>query len=149
MDNSNKSTQQNIIGEVNWQELYILTDHWKSDLNFYKDDLRFLHHLIDKYIIWITKDDNLNLVKNIQKNLFEIRNKSMDLMKELTTHQGNLGLMVENPVQSSNPQFEKDHEVLEDKISKFVKLFRSNRKEVFNITEYIIDSEELPNILKS
>lgn len=149
MDSSNKSTQQNKIGEVNWQELYILTDHWKSDLNFYKDDLRFLHHLIDKYIIWITKDDNLNLVKNIQKNLFEIRNKSMDLMKEVTTHQGNLGLMVENPVQSSNPQFIDDHEDLEDKMSKFVKLFRSNRKEVFSITEYIIDSEELPNILKN
>lgn len=149
MDNSNKSTQQNKIGEVNWQELYILTDHWKSDLNFYKDDLRFLHHLIDKYIIWITKDDNLNLVKNIQKNLFEIRKKSMDLMREVNTHQGNLGLMVENPVQSSNPQFIDDHEDLEDKMSKFVKLFRSNRKEVFSITEYIIDSEELPNILKN
>ncbi|WP_297704782.1 hypothetical protein [uncultured Eudoraea sp.] len=149
MDSSNKSTQQNKIGEVNWQELYILTDHWKSDLEFYKDDLRFLHHLIDKYIIWITKDDNLNLVKNIQKNLFEIRKKSMDLMREVNTHQGNLGLMVENPVQSSNPQFIDDHEDLEDKMSKFVKLFRSNRKEVFSITEYIIDSEELPNILKN
>ncbi|MDB4270594.1 hypothetical protein N9896_00730 [bacterium] len=149
MDNSNKSIQQNTIGEVNWQELYILTDHWKSDLNFYKDDLRFLHHLIDKYIIWITKDDNLNMVNDIKKNLFEIRKKSMDLMKEVTTHLGNLGLMVENPVQSSNPQFIEDHEALEDKISKFVKLFRTNRKEVFNITEYIIDSEELPNILKS
>jgi predicted regulator of amino acid metabolism with ACT domain len=57
--------------------------------------------------------------------------------------------MVENPVQSSNPQFVKDHEALEDKISKFVKSFRSNRKEVFKITEYIIDSEKLPNILKS
>ena len=149
MENSNKSIQQNTIGEVNWQELYILTDHWKSDLNFYKDDLRFLHHLIDKYIIWITKDDNLNMVNDIKKNLFEIRKKSMDLMKEVTTHLRNLGLMVENPVQSSNPQFIEDHEALEDKISKFVKLFRSNRKEVFNITEYIIDSEELPNILKS
>jgi hypothetical protein len=149
MDNSNKSTQQNTIGEVNWQELYILTDHWKSDLNFYKDDLRFLHHLIDKYIIWITKDDNLNMVQEIKKNLFEIRNISVDLMKEVTSHQGNLGLMVENPVQTSNPQFMKDHEVLEDKISNFVKLFRSNRKEIFKITEYVIDSEELPNILKN
>ena len=149
MDNDTKSTQQNNIIEINWQELYILTDHWKSDLDFYKDDLRFLHHLIDKYIIWITKDDNLNLVKDIEKNLFEIKKKSLDLMKELSTHQGNLGLMVENPVQSSNPQFLKDHEVLEEKVSNFVKLFRSNRKEVFKITEYIIDSEELPDILKS
>jgi len=149
MDNDTKSTQQNNIIEINWQELYILTDHWKSDLDFYKDDLRFLHHLIDKYIIWITKDDNLNLVKDIEKNLFEIKKKSLDLMKELSTHQENLGLMVENPVQSSNPQFLKDHELLEDKVSNFVKLFRSNRKEVFKITEYIIDSEELPDILKS
>jgi hypothetical protein len=149
MDNDTKSTQQNNIIEINWQELYILTDHWKSDLDFYKDDLRFLHHLIDKYIIWITKDDNLNLVKDIEKNLFEIKKKSLDLMKELSTHQENLGLMVENPVQSSNPQFLKDHEVLEEKVSNFVKLFRSNRKEVFKITEYIIDSEELPDILKS
>ena len=149
MDNDTKSTQQNNIREINWQELYILTDHWKSDLDFYKDDLRFLHHLIDKYIIWITKDDNLNLVKDIEKNLFEIKKKSLELMKELSTHQGNLGLMVENPVQSSNPQFLKDHEVLEEKVSNFVKLFRSNRKEVFKITEYIIDSEELPDILKS
>jgi hypothetical protein len=149
MDNSNKSTQQNEVRDVNWQELYILTDHWKSDLNFYKDDLRFLHHLIDKYIIWITKDENLNMVEGIKKNLFEIGNKSADLMKEVTTHQANLGLMVENPVQSSNPQFAKDHEILESEISKFVKLFRTNRKEVFKITEYVIDSEELPNILKS
>lgn len=149
MDNSNKSTRQNTVRDVNWQELYILTDHWKSDLNFYKDDLRFLHHLIDKYIIWITKDDNLNLVQEIKKNLFEIRNEGVDLMNEIITHKSNLGLMVENPVEGSNPQFVKDHETLEDKISKYVKLFRSNRKEVFNITEYIIDSEELPNILKS
>ena len=149
MDNSNKSTQENTFEAVNWQELYILTDHWKSDLNFYKDDLRFLHHLIEKYIIWITKEDNLNLVQEIKKNLFEIRNEGIDLMKEVISHQSNLGLMVENPVQSSNPQFVKDHEVLEDKISKYVKSFRSNRKEVFKITEYIIDSEKLPNILKS
>ncbi|UCD62480.1 MAG: hypothetical protein JSV59_12975 [Flavobacteriaceae bacterium] len=149
MDNDTKSKQQNNMGEVKWQELYILTDHWKSDLDFYKDDLRFLHHLIDKYIIWITKDDNLNMVKDIEKNLFEIKKESLALMNELITHQGNLGLMVENPVQSSNPQFLKDHETLEEKIANFVKLFRSNRKEVFNITEYIIDSEELPNILKS
>ncbi|MGB5204241.1 hypothetical protein [Eudoraea sp.] len=149
MDNGNKSTQENTYEAVNWQELYILTDHWKSDLNFYKDDLRFLHHLIEKYIIWITKDDNLNLVQEIKKNLFEIRNEGIELMKEVISHKSNLGLMVENPVQSSNPQFVKDHEVLEDKISKFVKSFRSNRKEVFKITEYIIDSEKLPNILKS
>ncbi len=27
------------IQEANWQELYVLTQHWKKDLEFYKDDL--------------------------------------------------------------------------------------------------------------
>jgi hypothetical protein len=148
MDKSNKSKQPNKAGEVNWQELYILAGHWKSDLCFYKDDLKFLHHLINKYIIWITKDENLIMVKEIEKNLFELRNKSEDLMQDVITHQGNLALILENPIHSPNPQFLRDHEDLEDKISNFVKLFRSNRKEVFNITEYVIDSEELPNVLR-
>ena len=76
MNDDTKSTQENNIEEVKWQELYVLTDHWKSDLAFYKDDLRFLHHLIDKYIIWITKDENLNMVQDIKKILFEIKSKS-------------------------------------------------------------------------
>ena len=148
MDNNNKSKQPEKAAEVNWQELYILAGHWKSDLNFYKDDLKFLHHLINKYIIWITKDENLNMVKEIEKNLFELRNKSEDLMQDVITHQGNLALILENPIHRPKPQFLGDHEDLEDKISNFVKLFRSNRKEVFKITEYVLDSEELPNVLR-
>jgi hypothetical protein len=88
------------------------------------------------------------MVKEIEKNLFELRKKSTDLIQNVITHQGNLALILENPIHSPNPQFLKDHEELEDKISKFVKLFRSNRKEVFKITEYVIDSEELPNVLR-
>ncbi len=52
-----------------WQELYVLTEHWKSDLLFYKDDLKFLHHLLDKYFIWITKTENLKAVQTIGQNI--------------------------------------------------------------------------------
>ena len=47
-----------------WDELYVLTEHWRSDFQFYKDDLRFLHHLIDKYFMWITKPENFDLVED-------------------------------------------------------------------------------------
>ena len=45
--------------------------------------------------------------------------------------------------------FQKEHEILEDEIADFVKVFRENRKEVFKITEYVIDSEQLVSILES
>ncbi|MFK5973327.1 MAG: hypothetical protein QM485_08600 [Flavobacteriaceae bacterium] len=62
MNDFRKRPKDNFIQETNCQELYVLTNHWKSDLLFYKDDLIFLHHLIDKYFIWITKKDNLTKV---------------------------------------------------------------------------------------
>ncbi len=41
------------IEEGDWQPLYVLTEHWKSDLSFYAEDLKFLAHLIDNYFMWI------------------------------------------------------------------------------------------------
>ena len=52
-----------------WEDLYILAEHWESDLKFYSDDLRFLHHLVDKYFIWITKSENLELVRESRSDV--------------------------------------------------------------------------------
>jgi hypothetical protein len=57
------------IFDASWQDLYILTEHWKSDLLFYKNDLNFLDHLIDKYVIWITKREDVELVRTIEKSI--------------------------------------------------------------------------------
>ncbi len=36
------------IHEADWQQLYALTEHWKSDFQFYNTDLTFLQHVIYK-----------------------------------------------------------------------------------------------------
>ena len=38
-------------------------------------------------------------------------------------------------------KFRNEHEILEDELAQFVKDFRANRKEIFKITEHIIDGE--------
>lgn len=137
------------IQEAPWGKLYVLTQHWKSDLEFYKDDLRFLHHLIDKYFIWITKEENLEIVKKIRKNLFEAGKRSKDLLDKVSKHLVQIGYLVESSKEANARVFKMEHEHLEDEIVDFIKSFRQNRKEAFAITEYVIDSEELPHILKS
>ncbi len=52
------------------QELYILSNHWNSDLSFLTDEIRFLKKLIDHYAISDLKSEPLNEVlyyKNILK----------------------------------------------------------------------------------
>ncbi|WP_299524390.1 hypothetical protein [uncultured Lutibacter sp.] len=69
------------IFEANGQELYILTEHWKSDMLFYKEDLNFLNHLIDKYFIWISKKEDADLVKKIDTSILIINVQCSTLIK--------------------------------------------------------------------
>ena len=133
--------------EANWQELYVLTQHWKKDLEFYKDDLRFLHRLVDKYFIWITEKENLEMVKKIGVNPLGISTKCQDLLDKVSKHILHLGKLIENPNIEESRIFRLEYEHLEDEIANFVKSFRENRKEVFTITEYVVDNEKLVHLL--
>ena len=88
---SNKETQ--FVKEGPWSELYVLTGHWKADLEFYSDDLRFLHYLIDKYFMWITKPENLDMVKALKAGLSLLKKKNKDLLEKVSRHLGQFGQM--------------------------------------------------------
>ncbi len=131
------------------QQLYILAGHWKSDLRFYRDDLRFLHHLIDKYFIWITKKEHLDKVLKLKAELHRLQTKSENLLLQVLEHQGQLGHYVERTNGNDIGINMKNHVHLEEEMATFVKSFRANRKEVMKLSGYIIDSEGLSNILET
>ncbi|MBU2903933.1 hypothetical protein KO529_03980 [Arenibacter algicola] len=147
MEHTKNNKELQFVEDGPWSELYVLTEHWKSDLEFYKDDLRFLHHLIDKYFMWITKPENLDMVKELKVGLFDLKNKCQDLLKKVGRHGTHLGQMVEDYNKADASIIRTEHEHLEEEVANFVTLFRSNRKEVFAITEFIIDSESLANLM--
>lgn len=149
MNKQTKNSELDFLENGPWDELYVLTEHWKSDIEFYRDDLRFLHHLIEKYFIWITKPENLELVKELQQGLFGLNKKSDDLREKTGKHLIQLGKLVENPNSGNAGVIKTEHEHLEEEIADFVKEFRRNRKEVFVLTEYIIDSEDLVRMMES
>jgi len=132
----------NYIFNANWQELNVLTEHWKSDLLFYKDDLKFLDHLIDKYFIWISKKEDFNLVKSIEVGIVETSKECSSLLQRVNKHLVDIAALIVNPFKYNSQQFREEHQQLEDDISAFVKDFRANRKEVFEVTEHVIESEE-------
>ena len=68
-------------------------------------------------------------------------------MKKVGRHGTHLGQMVEDYNKADASIIRTEHEHLEEEVANFVKLFRSNRKEVFAITEFIIDSESLANLM--
>lgn len=145
MNDFRNRPKDNYIREAEWEQLYVLTEHWKSDLLFYRDDLRFLHHLIDKYFLWISKKENIDMVREIEVSLLEIDKQCDSLLDKTNKHMHHLAELIDDPFTYVSDKFRDEHEILEDRLAQFVKDFRNNRKEVFTITEHIIEGEALMN----
>lgn len=133
----------NYIFNAEWKALYKLTEHWQSNLKFYKDNLFFLQRLISKYLSWISKKENIEVVKKIEANLINLDKQCSLLQKKTTKHLKFLAELIDDKSKYDSQQFREEHETLENDISSFVKLFRILKKELFKATEKIMSTEML------
>lgn len=141
MENLSLRPKGDFTWTAEYQELYILTEHWQSDLQFYKGDLRFLHHLIDKYFIWITHKENLDEMKNIASSLYEIGKKCDELLEKTSKHLTHLSELIDDPFKYDPHKFRSEHEELENEIAAFIKKFWGIKKETFAVSEQVIEKE--------
>lgn len=139
--------KNNYILETDWDELYVLTEHWMSDLYFYADDLKFFRHLIDKYFIWINQQEHQKEVERILHAVIELTDKAQDLLKKTEEHKGHIKDIIEEPFTYDSQKFREEHQKLEDEISNFIKGCRNQRKEVFSVIEHVVDKERLQEII--
>lgn len=136
------------IQETDWKELYVLTNHWKSDLLFYKDDLVFLHHLIVKYFIWIAHEDNLEEVRKVANGILQDTKSCDSLLEKVNEPLSHLASLIEESFKHNSGEFRDEHQELEDEISVFVKTVRKNRKQLFKVTGYVLESEQLIHLME-
>lgn len=127
--------------KTNWNQVYILTKHWKSDLEFYKMDLDFLKGLIGKYFIWLNKDQNiknlLRLKMRIQLQLTELDHTNTLIDEHLKHLQERMHLTAEQ----EGLRIEND--VLEMRIANLLMAFKALKAEVLQTTELVIEEEKL------
>ena len=143
MESIRKRPKGDFIAEANMEQLYTLTKYWNSDLHFFRDDLTFMHKLLDSYFIWIDKDENYKVASKMKNELLELKERCQDLLEKTDKHRQQIGKMILEKMEDSRV-FRMEHEHLEDEIASFVKAFRLNRLELFKITEYIKDTDKRP-----
>ena len=142
-------TEDNFVVEYTWKELYMLTKHWKSDIQFYKNDIKFLQRLINKYFIWVTKKENIETVTKIESSLHKLTKNCDSLIKSIDKHLEHLSNLINDPFKYNSQTIKAEHPKLENDIAEFIKIFREHKKDTFAITEYIVDDEKLMRHLES
>lgn len=146
----NLSSTPNGEDKVNakWQKWYILAEHWKTDLLFYRDDLKFLHDLMDKYFIWITKKEDLKKVSKTAQNILNDKRECEELLEKVEKHISHLSKIIDNSFKDNGEILRSEHKALEDEIALFIKKVRKNRTQVFSVTEYLLDNEKLEYLIR-
>ena len=70
------------------------------------------------------------------------------LLERVGEHLNHIAQTIEDPFKHDTRLFREEHQALEDDIARFYKTVRENRKQVFAITEHIMDSESLGHLLE-
>lgn len=135
------------LQKAEWSEIYVLAKHWQSDMDFYRDELRFLRNLVDKYFIWLIRDENIAQVQNMTSKLAEASQQHEQLNEKLKEHLKLLEGLISKSSTINKGEFREKHIELEDHITDFFKTFRSLKKEVFAITEHVVSEEKLKHLL--
>ncbi|MGE0561716.1 MAG: hypothetical protein AB7O47_07865 [Flavobacteriales bacterium] len=143
MENYRLRPSNNFIQSASWEELHVLTDKWKSDLEFYNFELSFLHKLIDKYYIWLSDEELINEVEQSASKVFTADKLRNTLSFSILKHLRHIEEIMENEFSHDAQAFRNEHEELENKFSSFCKNFQLLKKEVFMLTEQVLDTESV------
>lgn len=135
------------LHKSSWEELYVLTKHWQSDLDFYRDEIRFLSDLMGKYFMWLVADDNIKHVNSLTKQLSDLGRNKEEIARQVKQHLKHLEALMENAFSQDEQKFRKEHEDLEDRLTGFIWNYKVLKKEIFKTTEKVIEEEKLNRLL--
>lgn len=148
MSNYRKRPKGNYIQEATWQELYMLTESWKNDLEFYLLDIDFLERLVDTYFVKYLTNQNFDEIRELQRELLERKNKCKNLLKRIQIHFEHIVDLIDEPLMYDASIFRTEHELLEDEISEFILMLKAIKYAVFNTTKDVLESEKPKYIWK-
>jgi hypothetical protein len=143
-----KPESMHVDGEEQfWQQMYIISERWNSDLTFFNDELDFFRKLIDKYFMRLIDEKNIESTLKLATDLAKFEKRSFTILQRLNHHLRHLTNLFENPFSHDVRQCKDEHGQLEELLAPFTKDFRKIKKEVFSVTEHVMDSEKARHLL--
>lgn len=124
---------------VPWESLYAITRHWQSDLQFYRDEIRFLRNLTDKRLVWVSDDQLIVKLRTVGNTLTELTLERQELEKKLTEHFKRVSAADAARLDQALSDFQIEHALLEEDFATFTRKFRNLKKSLFVLAEQSVE----------
>lgn len=124
--------------EKSIEEMHCDATLWKSEINFVKDEIRFLEHLLSSNYIELL---HVGLYKKIEYFVNELtvqKQNGKTLLKLIEEHEIILSDLISKNCAANNKNFLKKHRSLHNEFDKYFYYFKKNKKQIFKIIESIL-----------
>lgn len=128
---------------------FVLAEHWKSDLEFYSDELDFLTSLINKNFMYLIEKNEYPGAQEIVNKLKQSIEVCDELLQAASTYMSNLRFSLTEEMKITEFDQEKEHIRLEAKIALFIKTFRSVKQEVFTLSKKVMEQKKMKRLIQA
>jgi hypothetical protein len=134
-------------GRDAWQAMYHFVEHWKSDLHFYEDELRFFRNLLDKYFLWFIEESHLADTRTLTSHLQEQEKERERLGQIASQRAAYLGRLMANPLEYQALAYPEEQDELAGAMAAFARQQRQLKQRLYQLAEHILQSEKAKHLL--
>lgn len=128
---------------------YVLAENWKSELDFYSDELNFLTMLISKYFILLLGEEDFPSLPKLVDRLKETKKVREELLKDVMEYMSKVKMLLTNDLNPKDFNAKKEHVKLETSLTLFSRSFRSLKGQVFSRIEEVTEHEKVKRLIQA
>ena len=130
-----------------WKNLYVITEHWQSDLRFYADELHFFRTLVDKHFIRLVHEAHRETTTLTVSKMSKLENRRFIIEQKVNRHLFHMANLIQDPFPRDAHAYREEHIKLEAAMADFVKDSREVKAQVFQLARRVMEEEKINHLL--
>lgn len=130
-----------------WKNLYVITEHWQSDLRFYADELHFFRILVDKHFIRLVHEAHRETTRLTVSKMSKLENRRFIIEQKVNRHLFHMANLIQDPFPHDAHAYREEHMKLEAAMADFVKESREVKTQVFQLARRVMEEEKINHLL--
>jgi len=127
---------------VTYRHCHAMARHWASDIDFYKIEMRFLHHLLHDYFIRLSAPEYIDELKDLGRKLLQLEKDKYSADIHLIEYLKHLEGQTEDLLPEHVELLTVSHEQIEDEMLHLTKTYRALKQQLFLQIQQVIKAQQ-------
>lgn len=130
-----------------WENMFHHAEKIKSNMKFYSTEMSFLHHLLDRYLLWLIEEESLAGVQLLNSKVKAAEQKCTDFITKSESLMTRIGLLIENPFAQDEHRIQESFRHTKEESEAFESELKRLKAEVFDHVANTLRTEKARRLL--